>query len=112
MFMELSTKEPLFNGGKEDIQLDNIFKMLGTPETALMERFKRYRDQSKNVQSIVLGEKSYHSRVREVYGRRLPDSGFDLFLRMIEMDPDRRISATDALHHRYFTSSSIPNPSA
>ncbi len=109
--MELSTKEPLFSGGKEEVQLDNIFKLLGTPDTGLMERFKRYRDQSKTMQKVPLGEKNYQPRVRELYKARLSDLGFELFLRMIDMDPDRRISAEDALHHRYFTSSPITDPS-
>ena len=105
--MELYTRDPLFQGGKEAVQLDKIFNILGCPEETLLEKYKTYPDWTNlNFQGF-----TYKSRARELYGSKMPnDNAFDLFLKLLDLDPARRISAKDALEHSFFKSEPIPDP--
>lgn len=105
--MELFTQDPLFQGGKEGVQLDNIFRLLGCPEDGLLEKYKAYPDWATlNFQNF-----SYKSQAREKCGSKLPnDQAFDLFLKLLDLDPVRRITAKDALDHPYFKSEPIVDP--
>lgn len=105
--MELFTRDPLFQGGKEHVQLDKIFSVLGCPEGSLLEKYKSYPDWATlNFQGF-----NYQSRVRDMYGSKLPnDHAYDLFLKLVDLDPATRITAKDALEHLYFKSEPVSDP--
>lgn len=93
---EMITCSPLFPGASEGDQLDKIFRVIGTPleiewpeeVSVSINSFSRHLPQDLRI--VVPG------LCRE--GRFLLDS-------MLEFDPRKRISAFEALHHRYFDDS-------
>lgn len=105
--MELFTRDPLFQGAVENVQLDKILSVFGCPEGALLEKYKSYPDWTKlNFQGF-----NYKSRAKELYGSKMVnDLAFDLFLKLVDLDPATRITAKDALEHPYFKSEPLPDP--
>ena len=95
IFYEMAHKKPLFPGDCEIDQIFKIFQMFGTPNentwpgvTKLPEfklTFPRFKGKGLN---------SYNKNIDLV--------GLDLLNKMIQIDPSKRISAKQALHHPYF----------
>jgi len=95
IFAEMATGRPLFPGTSTPDQLLRIFKILGTPTEknwstiAEMPEYKNdfplYSAQKLN--SVVSG---------------LDTEGYDLLDKMLQYDPNRRITASLALTHPYF----------
>ncbi|KAJ4790532.1 Cyclin-dependent kinase 2 [Rhynchospora pubera] len=106
---ELLAKEPLFNGQKETEQIDKIFKTLGTPNEKIWPGYKNLPG------SKVVYTKQPYNRLREKFpatsfsGRpTLSEAGFDLLNRLLTYDPERRISAEEALRHPWFSEVPLP----
>ena len=94
IFAELVTKKALFPGKNEEDQLLRIFKIMGTPaadEWVGITELQGYRD---DFPSCVKDDITKH-----VQG--LSPEGIDLLEQMLVHDPNRRISAKDALKHPY-----------
>ncbi|KAJ3696894.1 hypothetical protein LUZ61_000599 [Rhynchospora tenuis] len=106
---ELLAKEPLFNGQKETEQIDKIFKTLGTPNEKIWPGYKNLPG------SKVVYTKQPYNRLREKFpptsfsGRpTLSEAGFDLLNKLLTYDPERRISAEEALSHPWFSEVPLP----
>ena len=95
IFAEMHNGRPLFPGANDADQLDHIFRHLGTPDpatypliTALPDykpaNYKAYAQQA-SLAHLVPG---------------LSPEGVDLFQRFLQVDPERRISAAEALQVR------------
>ncbi|KAJ1279507.1 hypothetical protein BS78_04G161900 [Paspalum vaginatum] len=100
---ELLLKEPLFTGKSEIDQLHKIVTILGTPNE------ERWHGYSKLPGAKGKFVKQSYNRLRDKFpavsftgGLTLSEAGFDLLNRLLTYDPDKRISADDALKHGWF----------
>jgi len=95
IFAEMVTSKPLFPGKNNQDQLQQIFKVLGTPNEKDWTGMKSLPEFDPNwivyptqkIQNIVSG---------------LEADGYDLLNNMLQYDPSKRVTAKDALKHPYF----------
>jgi len=95
IFAEMVTKQPLFPGDSEIDQLFRIFRILGTPNETIWPgigdlpeyktTFPLWKPQP--LQTAVPG---------------LDSNGLDIFAKMLQYPPGKRISSKAALIHPYF----------
>lgn len=95
IFCEFFERRPLFVGDSEIDQIFKIFQFHGTPNekswpgvTGIPD-FKPSFPKFKGVNPMGVIKK-------------MPEDAMDLLLRLIALDPSQRISAVEALQHRYF----------
>jgi cyclin-dependent kinase len=95
IFGEMVTGRPLFPGSSEQDQLQRIFKLLGTPvidQWPEMAELPEYKPDfpvypRKDLKSVI---------------QNLDDAGLDLLSKMIQYNPNDRISAAAAMSHPFF----------
>ena len=95
IFYEMAEHKPLFPAKNEKEELLKIFKTFGTPTPETWNGYKELPQWSDDF-PVYPGVS-----IQEL----LPDlneKGRDLFARMMTLDPEKRISARDALKHPYF----------
>eukprot|EP01116_Phalansterium_solitarium_P009140 TRINITY_DN23174_c0_g1_i2.p1 TRINITY_DN23174_c0_g1~~TRINITY_DN23174_c0_g1_i2.p1 ORF type:complete len:303 (+),score=70.34 TRINITY_DN23174_c0_g1_i2:76-984(+) len=95
IFAEMVGKVPLFPGDSEIDQLFRIFRVLGTPNEAMWPGVTRLPEY----------QATFPQHPRQSLAALFPDlgpAGIDLLQRLLHYDPDRRISADQALDHAYF----------
>ncbi|CAK8567193.1 unnamed protein product [Lathyrus sativus] len=106
---ELLSKEPLFNGRTEFDQLNKIFRILGTPNETIWPGFSK----------LPLVKANYVKHQYNLLRKKFPatsftgspvlsDSGFDLLNKLLTYDPEKRITAEDALNHEWFHEVPLP----
>ncbi|KAI4385142.1 hypothetical protein MLD38_003200 [Melastoma candidum] len=100
---ELLSKEPLFYGKTEFEQLDKIFRILGTPNETIWPGFSKLPGVKVNF------VKHQYNLLRKKFSPTsftgspvLSDTGFDLLNKLLTYDPEKRITADDALNHEWF----------
>jgi len=94
VFAEMATGKPLFPGHSVSDQLLKIFRLLGTPNTDNYPDIVNLPDwnpdfpvyRGKNIMNIVPG---------------LTQPGYEILMGLLQYDPDRRITAKEALNHTY-----------
>lgn len=108
---ELIAKEALFPGKSEIEEIDMIFKMLGTPNEKIWPDFTKLSGAKCNF------AKQPFNRLREKFpavafsgGPTLTEMGFDLLNRLLIYDPQKRITADEALNHEWFKEEPLPKP--
>lgn len=89
-------QRPLFQGDSEIDQLYRIFRQFGTPDQTVW----------KNVLQLPDYKQSFPQWERQDWPRGFYSNkeAVELFQKMMKYDPDERISAADALNHKYFDS--------
>jgi len=104
IFAELLLRKPILPGKNEFEQIDLIFKLLGTPDEQTWPKCKelQYYD-------LILSQTSrkFQNRFDEKFGNLEPMAK-DLLRKLLAMDPEKRITADDALDHEYFWSEPVP----
>ncbi|XP_020571931.1 cyclin-dependent kinase G-2-like isoform X2 [Phalaenopsis equestris] len=108
---ELLTKEPLFPGKSELDQLDKIFRILGTPDEKIWPGFSRLPGAKVKFvkKPFKLQEKFPRMSAASFLGRPcLSATGFNLLTKLLAYDPEKRITAEDALNHPWFHESPLP----
>ncbi|KAG4989988.1 hypothetical protein JHK85_032971 [Glycine max] len=121
---ELLSKEPLFNGKTEFEQLDKIFRILGTPNETIWPGFSELPQVKVNFVknklptlggSGWLSGLSWCNLLRKKFPATsftgspvLSDSGFDLLNKLLTYDPEKRITAEEALNHEWFREVPLP----
>lgn len=99
IFVEMITGTAIFPGVRDTYdQLDKIFKVLGTPteeDWSGVTRLPGYK-------ALKLGQ--YRSKKLGLYWPRLHDvvHGETMATAFLQLDPQRRIGADEAMHHAYF----------
>ncbi|XP_032675544.1 cyclin-dependent kinase 4-like [Odontomachus brunneus] len=91
---ELYKLEPLFPGTSEGDQLDRIFQVVGTPS------------QQAWPENVSLSWTAFPHRQPKPLSAIIPDldeHGLDLVKNMLMFDPHSRITAAQAVRHRYFS---------
>lgn len=102
IFAEIVTKKPLFQGECEIDMFFKIFQLFGTPTEDVWEginklpqfypkKFPKWKPQDLGKALQVNGEDI------------ISPAGVELLREMLRMDPRKRITAKDALRHRWFT---------
>ncbi|KAI3877597.1 hypothetical protein MKX03_037730 [Papaver bracteatum] len=106
---EFLGKKPLFTGKTEVDQLDKIFRILGTPNETIWPGFSKLPGVKVNFL------KHPYNLLRKKFPATsftgspiLSDSGFDLLNKLLTYDPEKRITAEDALNHQWFREVPLP----
>nr|3NIZ_A Chain A, Rhodanese family protein [Cryptosporidium parvum Iowa II] len=96
IFAEMITGKPLFPGVTDDDQLPKIFSILGTPNPREWPQ----------VQELPLWkQRTFQVFEKKPWSSIIPgfcQEGIDLLSNMLCFDPNKRISARDAMNHPYF----------
>uniref|UniRef100_A0A7S4LAR1 Protein kinase domain-containing protein n=1 Tax=Eutreptiella gymnastica TaxID=73025 RepID=A0A7S4LAR1_9EUGL len=111
IFAEMLQKEPLFPGKTEVDMLTRIFNTLGTPTEDTWPDFNKLPNVKKhNFTSVPPGKLRELFPPTSLYSEKssLTETGFELLAAFLASDPQRRISAAQALNHRYFLE--VPPP--
>ncbi|KAL1922894.1 uncharacterized protein VTP21DRAFT_9270 [Calcarisporiella thermophila] len=95
IFAEMASGRPLFPGNSVQDQLTRIFKVLGTPSEETWPKVSQLPEYKKDFPV-------YQRLPLESLLPKLDALGIDLLSRMLEYQPEKRISAENALHHPYF----------
>lgn len=102
IFTEMATNRALFPGDSEIDQLFRIFRTLGTPNESIWEGVSRLPD----------FKATFPQWQRQDLEKFMPacPEGLDLLNKLLVYDPNRRISAKEALNHRYFKDITVKPP--
>ena len=103
LLVELLTKKPLFPGKDETEQIDLIFRVLGSPTEDSWPGWTRlsYADMLKG--------QFYEPRLEEALQSITPTAR-SLISDLLQLDPKRRPTASDALDHDWFWTPPYPTP--
>jgi len=104
IFAEMLTKKPLFPGDSEIDQLFKIFKILGTPDETIWPGVTQLQDFNSSFPSWEV-PKNFSDILPDLKATNvLCNEGWHLMSKLLLYDPERRITAREALAHPYFTS--------
>jgi len=95
IFAEMVNGRPLFPGSSEQDQLLKIFKALGTPTA---KSWPQMLDLPEYKASFA----QYPPQPFKKLVRKLDPVGIDLLTRMLQYDPNKRLSAEQAMKHPFF----------
>ena len=98
IFSEMINKNPLFMGDSQIDQIYKIFQFSGTPDEITWPGISAYPD----FKSTFPKFKPNYGILNSANSGALDELGFDLLLKMLEINPMNRINASWALKHEYF----------
>jgi CTD kinase subunit alpha len=105
LLVELYSKTAIFKGFDEISQLCKIFNVMGTPS------LEDWPDISELPWFEMLKPKvNKASQFEDQYQSIMSPSSFDLASRLLTLNPKTRLTAEQALQHRYFTEEPRPEP--
>lgn len=92
---EMYTGRPLFPGTTNEDQLQKIFRLMGTPSERTWPGISQYPEY-RNTFPV------YATQELRMILPQVDHLGLDLLNRMLQLRPEMRISAKEALRHRWF----------
>jgi len=105
MFAELILRHPLFPGTSALDQLAKIFNVLGTPSEATWPN-------ASLLPAYAQFEPREPLKLQSIFGANIGTEAVDLIQKMLNINPQRRITASEALGHPFFSCSPEPTPIA
>ncbi len=96
IFAEMVNGNIIFKGFSEKEQVRKIFEILGTPTDKTYPMYMEYSEWKKDNWEV------YHPKNLKEILPTLSDDGIDLLKKLLELDPEKRIMAADALQHPFF----------
>ncbi|KAJ3106250.1 kinase subunit of RNA polymerase II carboxy-terminal domain kinase I [Phlyctochytrium planicorne] len=95
---EMLLKRPIFPGNDEISQLDNIWRVCGTPTEELWPGVE-----AMPWWGMMRPKQSFPRSLRDLMKRHIIGDGFKLLDSLLQLDPGRRPSASECLEHPYFS---------
>lgn len=92
---EMYTGRPLFPGTQNEDQILRIFRIMGTPNEVTWPGITQFPEYKSNFHV-------YERQDLAVILPKIDPQGIDLLRRMLQLQPERRISAAEALQHPWF----------
>jgi negative regulator of PHO system len=92
---EMYTGRPLFPGTTNDDQLQKIFRLMGTPSERSWPGISQFPEYKPNFHNFAT--QSLHAILPQI-----DPLGLDLLGKMLQLRPEMRISASEALRHAWF----------
>lgn len=114
IFAELICKECVLQGQGELDQIDKIFSLVGVPTEENWPLFQQlpsagmFRWKPKTRQQLEIYKRFPINAPVSTKQAFLDSNGFDLLQELLTLDPSKRISAADALEHKYFAEGVAP----
>lgn len=102
VFAEFFEKKPILQGKSDIDQGHVIFKLLGTPKEENWP-LARY------LPGAELTRTEYPGNIKERFGKYLDDIGLDFLIKLLALDPNRRLTAMSAVHHPFFKHEPLPS---
>lgn len=104
VFAELYIGHPLFQGKTELEQITKIFGLCGTPTTDTWSDYKFLPLSSKMVPAERKDRQLRNYLTREVTARKriFPSGAMELIESLLQLDPEKRLTAADCLKSHYF----------
>uniref|UniRef100_A0A1I8ACI4 cyclin-dependent kinase n=1 Tax=Steinernema glaseri TaxID=37863 RepID=A0A1I8ACI4_9BILA len=106
IFAEFLKLSPLFPGKSELDEVNKIFTELGTPSEKIWPGYSELP----NVKQCAFTHYPYNQLRKKFGANVITDAGFQLLNRFLTYNPERRISAAEALNHAWFTEDPQPIP--
>lgn len=102
IFAEMCTGKPLFPGTANEDQLIKIFRLMGTPNERTWPGISQYTNYKNNWQIFVPQD-------LRLIVPNLDSMGLNLLQSLLQMRPESRITARQALQHPWFHEITMPN---
>lgn len=103
IFAEMLTRKALFSGDSEIDQLYRIFRTMGTPDESIWPGVTKLQDYK-------AGFPCWAKQEWQEILPKVDSKSMELFARMVVFDPDKRITAKQALLHTYFDDVTLVAP--
>jgi len=111
LFYELLTYKPLFPGSDEVDTINRIIRAKGAPLPGVWLKCFQGLNLTEDPQVMRYRQKYPQPRQLErILPSKLSNNGVSLFLSMLEWDPEKRISAQQALDHEFFKEAPFARP--